>query len=213
MFKGLFDLNSPFMRFLSLVGDLILINLMFILCCLPVITAGASACAMYTVTMQKVRKEDLSDGVAGPFFAAFKANFKKGTLIWIFYVLVGAAIAINRWLMLGAGEEYSQFMKVLWIILLILYTASVSWVFAVQARFENGVKETIKNSLILALAHPLSSVRVMICTAFPFVLLLYKTYYFLYSSAIWLMIGFSLLAYLNSMSFVGVFSGLEPDTQ
>ncbi len=208
MFKGLFNLNSPLMQFLSQVADLILINLMFLLCCLPVVTIGASVCAMLTVTMQKVRKDDLL-GVTGAFFAAFKNNLKKGTLIWIFYAALGAVIAVNRWLMIQAGANYSGFMKVLWVILLVLYTASISWVFALQARFENGVKATIRNSVILALAHPLTSVRVMICTAFPIVLLLYKTYYFLYSSAIWLMIGFSLLAYLNSMSFVKVFAGLE----
>ena len=50
MLKGLFDMDNPFWRFMSLVADLIILNLLFVLCSIPIITIGASTTALYTET-------------------------------------------------------------------------------------------------------------------------------------------------------------------
>ena len=56
--NGLFNLDSPIMRFLSKVCDLMILNVMCIICCLPIVTAGASITALYTITMKMVRGEE-----------------------------------------------------------------------------------------------------------------------------------------------------------
>ena len=57
--NGLFNLDSPIMRFLSKVCDLMILNVMCIICCLPIVTAGASITALYTITMKMVRGEEV----------------------------------------------------------------------------------------------------------------------------------------------------------
>ena len=57
--NGLFNLDSPIMRFLSKVCDLMILNVMCIICCLPIVTAGASITALYTITMKMVRGKNL----------------------------------------------------------------------------------------------------------------------------------------------------------
>ena len=72
--NGLFNLDSPIMRFLSKVCDLMILNVMCIICCLPIVTAGASITALYTITMKMVRGEE--SYIFKGFLKAFKENFK-----------------------------------------------------------------------------------------------------------------------------------------
>ena len=71
----LFDHDGPLMRALTYLGNLILLNLVYLLCCLPVVSAGAASAALYTVTLGNLRGED--GGTVRRFFRAFRANFKK----------------------------------------------------------------------------------------------------------------------------------------
>ena len=62
--KNLFHPENPVMQFLSRVGDLIIVNALFLLCCLPVVTAGAAQAALHRVTQSMVLEED--GGVVKP---------------------------------------------------------------------------------------------------------------------------------------------------
>lgn len=91
----LFDYDGPLMRALVYLGELILLNLLFLLCCLPVITAGASAAAMYTVAFRNL--DGKGGHVCRQFFSAFRANFKKATLQWLVMLAVaGGAVVIGK---------------------------------------------------------------------------------------------------------------------
>lgn len=72
-----FNLDSPVMRFLTKVADLIILNILFLICCIPIVTIGAASTALYTVTMKSVRDEE--SYVIRSYFKAFKDNFKIGT--------------------------------------------------------------------------------------------------------------------------------------
>ena len=68
-----FSLDSPLMRFLSRLSDIFILNVLFLLCCIPVVTIGASATALYTVTLKMARNEE--SYITKGFFKAFKSNF------------------------------------------------------------------------------------------------------------------------------------------
>ena len=74
-------MDSPFMRFLSVLADLMILNFLTILCCIPVVTAGASFTAMHYVLIKMVRNEE--GYIAKSFFHAFKQNLGQGIFIWI----------------------------------------------------------------------------------------------------------------------------------
>ena len=78
---NIFNPDSPIMRFLSRLFDLIVLNALFIICCLPVVTIGASITAMYSVTLKMIRNEECY--IVRGFFSSFKKNFKTATLLWI----------------------------------------------------------------------------------------------------------------------------------
>ena len=200
--KNLFRMDSPVMLFLAAVWDLMVMNMLFIICCLPIITIGPALSALLTCTMRMVRKEGNAGGLA--FLKAFGANFKQGLLLTLIYLVVGAALALNGWFMLTGGKVYSFGIKCICGLVLLVYLASVSWVFALQSRFDNPVKVTVKNSFIIAVAKPLRTIGIILCTAFPFVLLYFATEFFLKITWFWAMMGFSFIAYVNSISYVSV---------
>ena len=81
-----FDLESPIMRTLNRVADLMILNLLMIVCCIPVITVGASVTAMHYVILKMVRGEE--GYLVKGFFKSFAANFKQATLIWLLMMVV-----------------------------------------------------------------------------------------------------------------------------
>ena len=82
----IFDMDSPVMRFLNRVGDLLILNILMIICCIPVITVGAAYTAMHYVILKMIRGEEgyLIKG----FFKSFAGNFKQATVLWLIMLLV-----------------------------------------------------------------------------------------------------------------------------
>ena len=79
--KNLFNLDNPFVQFLSRVGDLIIVNTLFLLCCVPVVTVGASAAALHKVSQAIILDED--NGTIKTFFRGFRENFRQATALWL----------------------------------------------------------------------------------------------------------------------------------
>ena len=84
-----FSSESPLFSKLNTLADLVLLNLLTILCSLPVVTAGASITALY-YTMYKLRNQEAK--LYRAFFKAFKENFKQATIIWLVLLVIGALI-------------------------------------------------------------------------------------------------------------------------
>ena len=75
--NSLFNIDSPIMTFLSRVADLVILNILYVVCCLPIFTIGAATSALYYQVM-KMSKNEESYAFRGN-FKAFKDNFRKAT--------------------------------------------------------------------------------------------------------------------------------------
>ncbi|MGN1184899.1 MAG: DUF624 domain-containing protein, partial [Oliverpabstia sp.] len=75
--NNLFNPDNKFFTFMGKVADLMILNLLCIVCCLPIVTAGASITALYYVTLKIARNEETY--IARGFFHSFKENFKQAT--------------------------------------------------------------------------------------------------------------------------------------
>lgn len=133
--------------------NLVLLTVYWLVLSLPVITLGASTTALY-YTMQKVIKNDRGY-VSGEFLRAWKENFKTSTLCWMVHLIVGLIFADECYLcyqMWAKGEPIGW----LWVLFLVLEVLNVSMVLFTLpyiARFEDRVGRTLKNSLLMMLAH------------------------------------------------------------
>ena len=93
----LFSLDNPFWRSLNTVADMLILNLLYVACCLPVITVGAATSALYAVSM-KLASKDEDIYVTRSFFRAFVSNFKQATLIWLIFLGIGAFLLYDLYL-------------------------------------------------------------------------------------------------------------------
>ena len=91
MLQGIFNYDNPVWRFIGKLGDLIILNILWIVCSIPVFTAGASTTAVYYVTLKLVRDED--DSTIRSFFRSFKSNFKQAALAAL--ILTGVVLFLG----------------------------------------------------------------------------------------------------------------------
>ena len=106
MFSGFFNYDNPVWRFIGKFGDLIILNILWLVCSIPVITIGASTTAVYYVTLKLARDDD--GYTIRSFFKSFKENFKQSTVIWLILLAVGVILyqIVYRLRVLPDGDAY-----------------------------------------------------------------------------------------------------------
>ena len=199
--------DNVVMRALGKIGDMICLNVMWVICCIPIITIGASTTALYTVMLRMVKNEE--GYIFRGFLKAFKSNFKQSTLIWLILLLLGVVWTVDfrvAGFMPGmAGIILSAIFLALGFILL----SVMIYIFPLTARYENGIKATFKNALILTVAKlPYTFLMVAIVVSAVFASL-WSAFTLLFSLPLWLIIGGALIAWVNSYILRRVFVVFE----
>lgn len=197
----LFSIDSPLGRKLTLMSNLVLLNLLWIICSLPIITMGAATSAMYHVIFLYITNQD--DCVIRPFFKALADSLKQATPVWVLHLLVSCMLVAEAFY-LGGGS--SDALKLLFAVIVLFFIAVGSYLYPLIGRYETTGKQALWNSLALALKHPgasllLSGVQAAIGMAmFLYPALAWKTAIF------WTLIGFALVAYLMGYILLRIFS-------
>lgn len=203
---GIFRPDSPLMRFMMLVTNLAALNILWLIGCIPIFTAGASTVAMHSVILSYINGKD--DTVLKPFFRAFRENFRVVTPVWILNFMIGAVMAAE---IIYLSVDSQLWLKVVFGILLFIYTAATSYLYPLFARYHTTGKSAMFNSFALSVRHLFSSVCVVSLNALPAVLLVAFPEYFLKTVLVWMLIGFSLIAYLDSKILLPIFKKYEPE--
>lgn len=199
--------DNVVMRALGKIGDMICLNVMWLICCIPIITIGASTTALYTVMLRMVKNEE--GYIFRGFLKAFKSNFKQSTLIWLILLLLGIVWTVDfrvaGFIPGMAGIILSAIFLALGFILL----SVMIYIFPLTARYENGIKATFKNALILTVAKlPYTFLMVAIVVGAVFASL-WSAFTLLFSLPLWLIIGGALIAWVNSYILRRVFVVFE----
>ena len=126
-------LKSSLKSFLSNLWDLILVNILWIVCSLPVITMGPATCAAYSVMLKTVDDETVP--TAREFFRAFKDNFVKGLLLGLIGLGMMLLIAADLWFAVNTGGDMGTGYFIISGILGVLFFIYIVYVFPLQARF------------------------------------------------------------------------------
>lgn len=138
-----FGPDSKFYRFMQTLTDLVKINFLWILCSLPIITLGGATIAAFDVTMQMAGEEE--GHVARDFLASFKRNFKNG----IPYGLLLLLCCYVVWLDFSLFEQVEGnpiIFLIMGFVGAFVFLISLLFAFALQARYENTLIKTLKNS-------------------------------------------------------------------
>lgn len=201
---ALFNLENPVWNFMGKVADLVILNLLALICSIPIVTIGASWTAMYYVTIKIVRKEE--GYIIRDFFRSFKENFKQATIIWLLVILVAAVFVGDIVIYRMMPEQIPQLVMIGVMVLAFLVLGTVVYVFPILSRFHNTIKNTIKNAFLLSIVNIPFTVILIILLIVPFVLAVYV----IEIAPIILLMGLSLPAFFSSMIFVRIFRKIEP---
>ena len=198
--KKIFDMENPFMRTLSMLADLMVLNLLTLVCILPVVTGGAALTALIDACIRLVRQEDAS--LARDYFRAFKSNFKKGTLLWLLFLLAAVLLYFDYL----AALAFVPPMRVGIFALALLLLAFAFYAFGLLARYENPLKTTLKNAAALMVGF---FPRTLLMLLFAVGVWWLCLRYFSFGSLVLLLVGLSLPAYLCAQLLNGVFEKIE----
>ena len=150
MFKNLF--NSRFGQIMSRLGDLVLLQVLFLITSLPVVTIGAGLAALYAVS-KKLQADSVSF-VTRSYFTAFKENFKNATIVWLGLLAAGALLFFDLRFCRGSGAPWIGYLQIAFYMLGIALFLLFLYVFPSMAWFENTIDRYLGNSFRLALSHP-----------------------------------------------------------
>lgn len=173
----IFDPNNLFFRLMGRLSDLMILNFMWIIFSIPIITIGASTTALYSSVLK------LLDGTEGymikGFYKAFKEAFKKATVAWIGIFLSGGFLLINILFWIRYKTIVGLIMIVTLIFLLFIFTLISTYIFPILSKYNKRILDTIKASFFLSIKYlPFSILIILINLVFailpiifPFIIL------------------------------------------
>ncbi len=167
----IFSLDSPLMRVLGKMADLLILNLLTLMMCVPVITAGAAFTAMHYCCLKLARDHETS--MWKQFFHSFKENFRQSTIIWVIFLVIMAVLGFDFMLMYENPSKLSPLVLggVLAFLIILLFGGCM--VFPIQAKFANPISITLKTAFSFSFRHFFRTLLMLAAKLLPLVLMLW----------------------------------------
>ena len=160
--RGFFDPDSKLASLLTKAAQLMELNVLVVLCCLPVVTAGAAVSSMHAVLLKIYRDEETY--ILADFRKAMKENLKKGTALWLLYL---GFLAVLSGIGLLSGSVYVLYGLLLAAALGLLY---LDWALILQSRYVYTLPQCLKNALLAWMKYPGSNPVYLISLVLPVLL-------------------------------------------
>lgn len=198
----IFDYDGPLMRMLGRMADLLLLNLLTLICCIPVVTAGAAFTALHYMSLKLVRNEE--SYIVRGYFKSFIQNFRQATIIWVL-ILLAYGVIIGDIYIVSLMESFPVVFKVVILMVGVIVLFVSTFVFPVLAKFDNPVFRTLKNTLVISVWQFPKTVIMFVLNWLPWVLLLF----FLQLLPISVFFGFVFPSYCSAIMYNKFFKKLE----
>ncbi|MCC8106368.1 MAG: DUF624 domain-containing protein [Clostridiales bacterium] len=206
--SSFFNMDNALWRGLSRLADLMVLNIVFIICCIPVFTIGASLTALNYVTL---KMHDGEEGyVVRSFFKSFRQNFKQATGLWAIMLFAGIILVLDLMILRSAEGTFASVLTVIILIVCIVYLLVFLYVFAILSRFDNTVINTLRNSFIMAIADFPRTLLMVLIYAAAIVVSFFNTTIFSWAILFWIMIGFATISYCCTYFLAKIFSKYAP---
>lgn len=156
--KNLFNLDGPVLQFINKIVYSVYLNILWFICCIPVVTVGASTTALFYVSLKLSKNEE--GNVTKAFFRSFRENFRQSTLIWLIMLVLGIILGVDGYIL-----YHMRFENVFWTLCTAVfcvaaaaYAVVLMYIFPLLARFDNTIGAMFKNALFIG-------IRFLFCTA------------------------------------------------
>ncbi len=163
---------TNFSTFMSRVADLIILNLLCIVCCIPVVTIGPSIAAMFYVTLKMVRNEE--SYIVRGFFKSFKQNLKQGIVINLIMLAAALLLYFDISICRSTPGTIGKVLMVLFMMILVVYLMIFLYIYPVLAKFYNTIKNTFTNAFLMSIRHLPYTALMILVTAAPVLVFFYS---------------------------------------
>lgn len=200
--------ESKFWQILTFISDLVILNLLFLLCCLPIVTIGASQAGLYTGVRVLLDKED-DTSCTKAFFRGFRSGFLRITVSSCLYLVLAALLVAAMIAMISYQQSGVE--APLWIAMaaLSLCLLQQSLLPLFHSRFDCKFSQLLRNVCITALGNPLRTLLTAVLTWLPVGVALLFPYVFLKITVVWLALYYSLAAMAGTLLFHKPFRKIE----
>ncbi len=200
-------MEHPFFEVMGAFGDLIVLNMVFVLSALPILGIGISLTALYRVTLRMARGECVYP--LREFWQTYKREWKRGLVLGLLFLLSGGLLMFDvlyiqhMWqgMYIGVG------------ILLLLWAFIFAYAFPLQARVENGLRETLSNALLLSVKYLPCTILMVFVNLIPGFCFMAGTFALSLGLPLYLLFGFALTARVNSILLNKILKIFEKEKQ
>ncbi len=187
-------------RILTHIFDFILLNILWLLTSIPIVTLGTATAALYSVMMSVVEKKE--GYIIKDYWKAFCRNFKQSTVVWILLLFLGACLWFDLTLIGVVPGLFRQIGTVVLGAVLIFYFMECIFVFPLIAKFENSTGNMIKNALLIPVSRLPYALMILFMTGAAIIVTFLNQRTIMIGAVIWSAIGVSVLSYANSLLLV-----------
>lgn len=206
--KQLFNLDSPVMRFLAKMCDLMILNVLFLFTSIPIVTMGAAMAAMDKVTQDIAFESD--GGIFMPYCRAFKENLKQGTGAWLIVLLIFTVLIMSLLLTVAYLDGLMKtVVTVAGGAALSIAAGITSYLFPLIARYQNSLRQHFVNATLLAVIKLPRTVLMVAINLLPVIIFIASPVVFAATMIVWAGIGFGLQSFLCSKLLVPVFTEFD----
>lgn len=203
MLDGVFNMDNPFFRFVNRIADMIVLNVIFLVSCVPIFTIGPALTALYYVAINTWGRED--GYIFKMYVKSFKENFKQSTVMWLILLVIGVILSVDVWYWVSqwklTGTGIYKPLTVISVVMLMVYLMIFTFVWPLLAKFSNSNSGTIKNALAMVLTHVPETILIWAI----FALVAFAVYIVSFARIAVFFIGVSLVAYLQALVFRHIF--------
>ena len=193
---GLFNENNFLSIALNKIGDIVISNLLFILCSIPLVTIGPSLTALHHCTLRMAKGNHI--GTIRTFFRAFKENFKQSIIVWLGSVVIFAVLFTNINFLKNMDTSFSRILMYMSIIIFIFVFIMNLYIYPVIAAFQGNLKTLLRNAFIFAGSHLFKTIIMALIWIFPVFITFWDTQLQPLYVFCWFFFLFATLSYANS---------------
>lgn len=196
MLQKFFNPDHPINHFFSIIFCMIYLNLIWFVCCLPIITIGPATCALYYTMLHVVNGDDTS--LTKYFFFSFKQNLKQGMFLGIIMTFLGALITLDVFFYIILPGKITSIFQVFQLVIVFYYLLILTWMFALLAKFHHSSWNIMKYSFFLSIKYIGYSIIMLVMEISIFLIM----FFYVPLLALW---GMGLISYVNSILFSNIF--------
>lgn len=212
--KSIFSPEGVLFNIAEKIGNLMILNFIYIICCLPIFTIGPATIAMHSVALKLATDEE--EGILMPFLRSFRLNFKQGLVIGLLLTGMGIFLAFDLYYIYQLMMTGGVIDMVVFVIVLaagLVYVIGSIYVYPMLAKFDNTTKQTFKTAALLAIRHLPATICMLVIGAAPVIMLLYTPTTMAIALMLYLLLGFAAVAMLQDKFMIRIFRQYIPQEE